>query len=133
MSGSLRSRGAALVRFAMGGVLSSSVVLGVTALLREGGIAGERVAAAVGLASALVVNFHVMRRFVFRGTERPLLRQALEFLAGSGVFRGLEYLGFLVLHTAFDVHYLVALVLVLGTSFGLKFVVYEGWVFRRER
>jgi len=115
----------------MGGVLSSAVVLGVSAFLREGGFVGERVAAGLGLATSLVVNFHVMRHFVFRGTRQPLLQQALQFLATSGVFRGLEYLAFLLVNTVFHLHYLLALVLVLGTSFLLKFLVYEGWVFRR--
>lgn len=116
----------------MGGVLSSSVVLGVSALVREGGFASERVAAGIGLATSLVVNFNVMRYFVFRGTQQPLLRQFGQFLASSGVFRGLEYVAFLVVNAVFQVHYLLALLLVLGTSFGLKFVVYDTWVFRRK-
>lgn len=29
-------------------------------------------------------------------------------------------------------HYLLALLLVLGTSFGLKFIVYDTWIFRRK-
>ena len=128
-----RARLASLGRFAMGGVVSSGVVLGVSALLGELDWVGERVAAAIGLATSLVVNFNVMRYFVFRGDQRPLLRQWFEYLASSGVFRGLEYLAFLVVNTWFHVHYLLALLLVLATSFSLKFVVYEGWVFRRRR
>jgi hypothetical protein len=31
-----------------------------------------------------------------------------------------------------NVHYLLALVVVLGVSFMFKFVVYEGWVFVRS-
>lgn len=127
-----RARLASLARFAMGGVLSSSVVLGVSALVREGGFAGERVAAGIGLATSLVVNFNVMRYFVFRGTQQPLLRQFAEFLASSGVFRGLEYVAFLLVNAVFHVHYLLALLLVLGTSFGLKFAVYDSWIFRRK-
>ena len=128
-----RIRLASLARFALGGVLSSAVVLGVSALLSELGSVDERVAAAIGLASSLVVNFNVMRHFVFRGNQQPLVRQWLEFLASSGVFRGFEYVAFLVVNTVFHVHYLLALLLVLGTSFILKFIWYEGWVFRRKR
>ena len=124
-----RARLASLVRFAMGGVASSAVVLGVSAGLRESGLTGERVAAAVGLATSLVVNFNVMRHFVFRGAQEPLLRQLLQFLASSGVFRALEYLAFLIVLDVFEVQYLLALLLVLGTSFALKFVVY-GRIFR---
>ena len=128
-----RQRLASLARFAIGGVVSSSVVLGVSALLREAGSVDERVAAAIGLATSLVVNFNVMRYFVFRGSAQPLLRQWLEFLASSGVFRGFEYVAFLFVNAFFAVHYLLALLLVLGTSFLLKFIWYEGWVFRRKR
>jgi len=128
----MASRLPALVRFGLGGVLSSTVVLGLSALLAETGTAGTRVAPAFGLAASLAVNFAVMRRLVFRGTQRPLARQAVEYLASSGVFRGLEYLGFLVVDSVLHLHYLVALVVVLGTSFGLKFVWYEGFVFRRS-
>lgn len=127
-----RQRLASLARFAIGGVVSSSVVLGVSALLREAGSVDERVAAAIGLATSLVVNFNVMRYFVFRGSAQPLLRQWFEFLASSGVFRGFEYVAFLFVNAFFGVHYLLALLLVLGASFLLKFIWYEGWVFRRR-
>ena len=128
---SIRVRLTSLARFALGGVASSAVVLGVSAGLREGGFAGERVAAAIGLATSLVVNFNVMRHFVFRGAHEPLLRQWLQFLASSGVFRALEYLAFLIVLDVFEVQYLLALLLVLGTSFALKFIVY-GRVFRNR-
>lgn len=128
-----RARLRSLGRFALGGVLSSAVVLGVSAFLREGGFVGERVAAGLGLATSLVVNFNVLRHFVFRGTQQPLVRQWFEFLASSGIFRGLEYLAFLLVMGVFHVQYLVALLGVLATSFGLKFLWYEGRVFRRPR
>lgn len=128
-----RDRLAALVRFALGGALSASVVLGMSALLREGGFVGERAAAAIGLASALAVNFATMRLFVFRGTRRPIAGQALGYLASSAVFRGLEYAGFLALHSLLALHYLVALLLSLAASFLLKFLFYDGWLFRREQ
>jgi putative flippase GtrA len=90
------------------------------------------VAAALGLASALVVNFLMLRYFIFRGTQLPWGRQLLTFLASSGVFRGIEYLGFLLVNSLAGVHYLLALVLVLAGSFILKFIVYEGWVFAKR-
>jgi putative flippase GtrA len=120
----IRERIASLARFALGGVLSSAVVLGVSAGLHEGGFTGERVAAAVGLAASLVVNFNVMRHFVFRGAQEPLLRQWLQFLVSSGVLRGLEYVAFLIVLDVFQLQYLLALLLVLGASFVLKFVIY---------
>jgi len=121
----------ALVRFFVGGLLSVGVTLGVTAYLHEIVGVHERIAAAVGFACALVTNFLFMRFYVFRGTPVPLLRQLAMFLASSGVFRGLEYAGFWATNAA-GVHYLAALVLVLGCSFVIKFVVYEKLVFARK-
>lgn len=121
----------ALTRFFAGGVVSSGVTLGTTALLHEVAAVSEPVAAAIGLATALVVNFGVMRFFVFRGTKMSLGRQLFMFLGSSGVFRGLEYAGFFALHQL-GVHYLLALVMVLGGSFIVKFFVYEKLVFARK-
>jgi putative flippase GtrA len=121
----------ALARFLAGGVASTVVTLGTTAALHEIAAIPELIAAAVGLAASLVVNFAVLRLFVFRGTDIPLGRQAMMFLGSSGVFRGLEYSGFFVLHLL-GVHYLVGLVLVLGSSFVVKFFVYEKLVFSRK-
>jgi putative flippase GtrA len=124
---------AALFRFGLAGLLSAAVALGSTALLHEAGWLEERVAAAVGLVAALSVNFLVARFYVFRGTHVGVWRQLTAFLASSGAFRGLEYSGFFIVNTALHVHYLIALMLVLGCSFILKFFVYEGWVFARSR
>ncbi|MGH7628530.1 MAG: GtrA family protein [Gemmatimonadales bacterium] len=124
---SLRS----VVRFAAGGVLSSSVLLGTSALLHEVLGIAEPVAAAGGIGAALIVNFVFLRYYVFRGSVVPPVRQGLMFLSSSGVFRGLEYLGFLVLNLMFKVRYLVALVIVLCVSFTLKFLLYDRWIFAR--
>ena len=123
---------AALTRFALGGVLSAIVTLGSTALLHEFGSVREHVAAAAGLVLALAVNFFVLRLFVFRGTQTGFLRQMLMFLASSGVFRAFEYGAFFVLNVFFHVQYLLALVLVLGVSFLMKFFVFDGFIFRRS-
>jgi putative flippase GtrA len=127
-----KSRLAALIRFGLAGLLSAGVALGTTALLHEAGWLDERVAAAIGLAAAFSVNFLVARFYVFRATHIGVWRQLTVFLASSGLFRGLEYYGFFIVNTALHVHYLIALVLVLGCSFVLKFLVYEGWVFARS-
>jgi len=126
-----KARLASLVRFGIGGVLSSGVALGSTALLHELGSVNERLAAAVGLAAALTVNFVMLRFFVFRGTRSAFVPQLLVFLGSSGVFRGLEYAAFFALNALLHVQYLLAMVAVLGCSFILKFLVYEGWVFVR--
>lgn len=121
-----------MFRFAAGGVLSSGVTLGVTALLREVFGASEAIAAAGGLASAMLVNFLFLRHVVFASRATPISRQLVMFLASNGVFRVLEYLGFLVVIRVLDIHYLLSLVIVLGVSFLLKFVVYERFVFSQR-
>jgi putative flippase GtrA len=120
------------VRFGLGGLLSSGVAVGTTVILHELGSMSAPVAAAIGLASALLVNFLMLRYFIFRGTRLPWAHQLLTFLVSSGVFRGLEYLAFLLVNTLAGVHYLLALVLVLAGSFIVKFIVYDGWVFARR-
>jgi putative flippase GtrA len=122
---------AALVRFFVGGLLSVGVTAGVTTFLHEVENVSVPTAGAVGFACSLVSNFLFMRFYVFRGTKVPLLRQLAMFLASSGVFRGLEYLGFYFTQAA-GVHYQLALILVLGCSFMLKFFVYEKLVFARK-
>jgi len=120
-----------LLRFAAGGLISAPIAIGVTALLHETFAVSEPLAAAGGLGTALVVNFFVLRHLVFASTLTPILRQLSMFLASSGVFRGFEYLGFLLLNVLLNVPYLIALVAVLGVSFILKFLVYDKLVFAR--
>lgn len=121
-----------IVRFGLGGVVSSGVAVGGTALLHEIGDIPERIAAAFGLAASLIVNFMVLRYFVFRGQQTSVWRQLPMFLATSGIFRALEYAGFFLVNTYLHLQYLLALLLVLGTSFILKFLVYEGLVFVKK-
>jgi putative flippase GtrA len=112
--------------------VSSGVAVGTTAILHELASLSQPLAAALGLVSAMVVNFLMLRYFIFRGTRLPIVRQSLTFLASSGLFRGLEYVAFLLVNAIPGTHYLIALILVLGGSFILKFIVYEGWVFARR-
>lgn len=128
-----RTRWAALLKFGAGGVLSASIALGVSALLHELASVREALAAAAGLVSALAVNFFALRYVVFSGTVVSVPRQLLGYLGSACVFRGLEYVGFLLLNGLVAVHYLVALTIVLGISFLLKFLVYDKWIFARSR
>jgi putative flippase GtrA len=128
-----RARWAALVKFGLGGVLSVSIALGTTALLHEVLGVREALAAAGGLVAALTANFFVLRYVVFRGTVVSVPQQVLGYLGSAGVFRGLEYLGFLLLNGLVQIHYLVALTTVLGVSFLLKFFVFEKWIFARGK
>jgi len=129
---SLRNKWPALLRFAAGGVLSAGVTLSVTAVLHEVFAIPEPKAAAIAMLAALSVNYVFLRYVAFRGTHIPWQRQLVLFLASTGVFRGIEYMAFLAVNVWLGVHYLVALMGVMGASFLLKFTVYEGWVFARR-
>lgn len=129
---SLQKKWPALLRFAAGGVLSAGVTLSVTAVLHEAFAVPEPKAAAIAMLAALSVNYVFLRYVAFRGTHIPWQRQLVLFFASTGVFRGIEYLAFLAVNVWFGVHYLVALMGVMGASFLLKFTVYEGWVFARH-
>ena len=129
----LRDKWPALLRFAAGGVLSAGVTLGVTALLHEvfavPGAEGRRVRDAGRAVGELCVSS-------LRGVSRhatplasaswccSLLRRASS--AASSTWRSLPST------SGLGVHYLLALMGVLGASFLLKFTVYEGWMFARR-
>ena len=123
---------AALLRFAAGGVLSAGVTLSVTAVLHEIFSVSEPKAAAFAMLTALSVNYVFLRYIAFPGTHVPWQRQLLLFFASTGIFRGIEYLAFLAVNVWLGVHYLVALMGVMGASFLLKFTVYDRFVFARR-
>ncbi len=102
--------------------------LGLPVLLHEWLGIAERVAVAIALATAFVVNFVVARSYVYRagGAFGP---QVLRFAAASAGFRIAEYLAFLILHAVFGLFYVLALGVVLVVSFGVKFVFYRSYVF----
>jgi hypothetical protein len=61
-----------------------------------------------------------------------MLIQLIQTAGASALFRMLEYGAFLLLHTVLHVYYVVAIVLVTGISFVLKFVFYDRVIFGRE-
>ena len=121
------------VRFFLLGALSFSVNLGITAGLHEIVGVSPEVSFAIALVVAFCMNFALMRWWVFRGTARPILDQLMGFGVSSLFFRGLEYVGYIVLYRVAGLRYLVAAVAVLATSFTLKYVVYDTWLFSREK
>ncbi len=118
-------------RFVALGATSFSLNLGITAVLHEVFGVSPEFAFAAALVTVFCVNFSIMRWWVFRGTPRPLLDQLLGFGLSSLFFRGSEYLGYLLLYRWADLTYLVAVLVVISVSFGLKYVVYNSWLFAR--
>lgn len=112
-----------IARFATSTVLSAAITLGVPALLHEVFGVQQPVAVGISQSGALLVNFLMIRVFVFRSNRAA--RHDLAYYVGSAVaFRGLEYLLFLMLF-GLGLFYLIALVLTLGMSTLLKFVWYR--------
>lgn len=119
-------------RFVALGATSFSLNLGITAGLHELLSVSPEISFAIALATVFCANFAAMRWWVFRGTGRPLLGQLLGFGLSSLCFRGAEYVGYLVLYRVAGLAYLVSALVVIGVSFGLKYVVYNSWLFARE-
>lgn len=115
-------------RYTQLAVFSAALNLGLPVLLHEWIGLSERVAVALSLTTAFVVNFAVARGYVFRAGG-PMGPQVLRFAAASAGFRVAEYAGFLLLHTILGLHYVLALGAVLVVSFGVKFVFYRAFVF----
>ena len=120
-------------RFVALGATSFSLNLGITAVLHESFGVSPEFAFAAALVTVFFVNFAAMRWWVFRGTPRPLLDQLLGFGLSSLFFRGTEYLGYLLLYRWADLPYLMAALVVISVSFGLKYVAYNSWLFAREK
>ena len=120
-------------RFVALGATSFSLNLGMTVVLHEFFGVSPELAFAAALITVFCVNFSIMRWWVFRGTPRPLLDQLLGFGVSSLFFRGSEYLGYLLLYRWAGLTYVVAAVVVISVSFSLKYVVYNSWLFARDK
>lgn len=113
-----------LARFGLSSLASATVSLGLPALLHEVFGVEQKTAVAISQTSVLLLNFLMIRLFVFRSQGRA--GRDLGYYVGSTVvFRGSEYVLFLALFELVGMYYLVALVLTLGTSTVVKFVWYR--------
>jgi putative flippase GtrA len=125
-----RERVAELARYVLATLVSAAITLGVPVVLHEAMGVDERVAVAVALAIAFVVNFISTRVYVFKsvGNARAELHR---FIAVSLAFRLGEYGLFLLLFSLGIVYYLAQFA-VLILSFVLKFLTYRGFVYGRR-
>jgi putative flippase GtrA len=94
----------------------------------ELGGADPSLAAATALLMAFVVNFLILKFYVYRNDGR-WQAQAVRYLLVAALFRLGEFGVFLVLHRALGLFYVVALVATLGTSFIAKFFAFYYFVF----
>ena len=119
-----------LFRFAVSTCASALITLGIPLVLHEAIGVEQRAAVAISQSTAFLINFVMIRIFVFR-SSRAAARDFAYYLASAAAFRGLEYLLFLVLFEAGKLYYLTALVATLGASTMLKFVWYR-YIFGRH-
>lgn len=125
-----RKVGGEFFRFAVSTCASALVTLGVPLVLHETVGVEQRAAVAISQATALLLNFLMIRIFVFR-SNRAAARDFAYYLGSAAAFRGLEYLLFLVLFEVGKLYYLTALVATLGMSTMLKFVWYR-YIFGKQ-
>ncbi len=105
--------------------------LGLPILLHDFLGVGEKLAVAVGFATAYVGNILMLRLFVFR-SRGSWLGQVSRYVPTNGLFRLAEYLGFLGLFQYVGIDYKIAVIIVLGISFIFKFFAYR-WIFVEMR
>ena len=111
-----------LIRYGVSSGASAAVSLGLPVLLHEAFGVEQKLAVAISQASVLLLNFLMIRLFVFR--SKSTAKRDLAYYVGSSIaFRGLEYLLFLALFELASLHYFLALLLTLGASTVVKF----GW------
>ena len=121
-----------LARFIAVSVISFGLNLLVTFAVHEIFRQNEELSFAIALVTVFTFNFFAGRHFIYRATAGDPRKQIVRYVLSSGGFRFAEYVGFLVAHTAFNVHYLAAAVLVLGASFLCKFFFYGNFVFTND-
>jgi putative flippase GtrA len=127
------ARMGAPLRFVLLGAISFTTNLGITAGLHELAGVSPDVAFAVGLATVFVLNFAVMRWWVFPDSGLSIGRQLAGFALTSVGFRASEFLVFLLLRHVAGTYYLLAAAGTLCVSMLVKYFVYGSWLFARER
>jgi putative flippase GtrA len=115
-------------RFVGFGFVSYGLGVGLTAFFREVLGLHEEVSVAFTLVILFLVNFWLVRRFVFRSFGNEL-KQFLRFVSMSAAMRGAEYVMFLGLLRVMHAHYLLALTVAMVVSACAKFLLYRTVVF----
>ena len=120
-------------RFGMQSGLSFAMNFGLTVLLHESIGLREEIAFAVVLAFTTVMNFLLLRYFVYPGSQGHFLKQFGLFAISSLGFRCVEYSLFLLFHTYLGFAYRPVIVGTLLGTFVLKFFYYGTVVFSGRR
>jgi putative flippase GtrA len=122
--------GKALFRWAQLSCISFVINFGLTVVLHEWGQMSEEAAFAVALAVVLVMNFLLMRWYVYETKAGAIWQQFGLYLCSAIVFRATEYGAFLLWHTWYGSDYRLVVVGISVISSGVKFFYYRflfGW------
>ena len=122
--------GKELFRWAQLTCASFVINFGLTVVLHEWGQMSEEAAFAMALAVVLVMNFLLMRWYVYETKAGAIWQQFGLYLCSAIVFRATEYGAFLLWHTWHGTDYRIAVVGISVISFGVKFFYYLllfGW------
>ena len=123
----------ALFRFLQLSCASFVINFGFTLVLHEWGRMPEEAAFAIALAVVLVMNFVVMRWYIYETPGGTIWQQFGLYLGSACAFRAAEYGAFLVWHTWCGGDYRLAVVSITAVSAGLKFLYYRVLFERRGR
>lgn len=118
------------LRFALLSGLSFVVNLSTTYLLHEWVGWSSLVAVPIAMAIVTVMNFCVLRGFVFSGDGRGWWAQFAYFVLSIAGFRVAEYAAFVLLHGVLSSPYLITYAGILAASLVCKFLFLRGTVFR---
>jgi putative flippase GtrA len=113
-----------LTRFAISSGMSATLSLALPILLHEVGKVDENAAVAVGFVSAYVMNFFMLRVFVFK-SKGGIFSQIVKYVPVNGFFRLAEFSFFLILNNLLSLNYILAVASVLFVSTVLKFFGYR--------
>ena len=119
-----------MLRFGVTTVLS--LVSGVAYLVvcHEGFGLSEKTSALISIVLVASQNFVAFRYYVYRPREGQNNKRMLSrYILSVFVFRGLEYVGFVLLIDFFHVQYILALVSLRFVLMLMKFVVYRTTIF----
>ena len=114
-------------------VFSFLFVTGLTALLHDGLAIEARLSFLVPLTLVFFLNFITIRYFVYDNPTGPITQQFLRYSASAIVFRITEFVAYCLLTEVLSLFYLIAVLIVLPTSFFLKFIVFRYLVFEKAK
>jgi putative flippase GtrA len=114
-----------VLRFLQASGLSFLVIFGMTIFVHEVLGTSTEVAFSAALIAVFVMNFFMLRYYIYQGSDNPVGRQFLEYTGSAISFRGLEYVSFLLLHTWYEYEYRLVVLAVLVCSTIMKFLWYR--------